>query len=1415
MNRNLSLLILSFLFGLVSFAQTEPTEFTGRDPREREQAPQTDQMNFVHNEILVKFKDNVQLKSGASLKSAGIGTVDLVLKNYGTETLEKLFPTETKLKSAKVVKDPQGRDMVIPSLHNIYKIVLPELKSGNGQPADIFKMIEELKTLPEVEYAEPNYIYSIDNLQPAGPVLTPADLEKMQQNNNVKSAAEGVTPNDPLYEQQWYIPAIKANLVWAQTTGGSDQVIAILDTGVDTEHPDLKNKIWQNPGEIAGNGIDDDGNGLVDDIMGWDYINNDNDPKDDNSHGTHVAGIAAAETNNGIGIAGVNWQAKIMPLKVFQSSGRGDVAKITQAIIYATQKGATAINMSFGSYSRSMTMENVLANAYATCILVAAAGNDGGYIEDCIPVKGPFFPAALSFVLGVQSPDGGFSNLDCNGAALSGFSELFNYEMKAPGTNIISTIPNGNYRVYQGTSMATPMVAAAVSLYRKLIPYEEETNEFMWVKLIQATGQFLDIEKALTLIPKPEVWFLNKVLVDDCETCDKDGRVDAGETIQLWFRARNTGGQVDSVNWKIRLAEFEDKSTCTIVKPTSFLGSVSPYATRTSESDPMKISINTNVAHDRDITFDLLSWYKGASDTLIQKFVLTVENGEELKDILTDVKVLTPNKLYLVNQSFMVGTSGTLIIKPGTKLLFYPGKTIPVSGNLVAQGKPDSIIHFIGYIPPGSNETVGPIFSFRNQANPNHTKFSYCHFENLATALHAEFGDPYPFMRQPSVYNSTFTEVRSIGIADTLINNQFISPFVAINYPGVKESFYHTGYLERNNFIGPPTSTKYRYDGPLTYLFNNFNDRYRVLKFNNFINYRNAPENGQHAGSITDPQHQNNWISENSKEGIIYNKIKTHSWSTAEFHPFVNQYWGTSDSLKIENMIYDFMENPMLPRAKFSPYLSTPTELSHAVVWKVLVNGKDAQDEVVEPVGVGKQRFDVYFNRPMDRSVVPNVAFGVRYPFSSNPVNEEGNWSEDGRIYTVYKTVKLTSGDGINRIRVTGAKDLDGWEIPLEDMRFEFLISAASSASNEFMATPGLGKVALEWNHNDLEDGLGYNMYRMEHINDSTLTEPVIINSSLITDTLYSDFSVVPNKKYYYYYKILRTNLEETDSSKVVAAIPFTAAVGDANGDLSVNVLDVTTIVAYLLNQNPQPFIFEAADVNGDEQINVLDIVATVNKVLNPGKSGSLAETGTVNLYLQNDTLFADAPVPVGALQFDITGISDIGEIEKLKALQGFESGYSIKDNNLLLIMYSLTGKTIPAGNRIPLLKLRKGSGITGMIMGDSKGSPLVVNYLSTGLWNLRDLGTGVATLGQNYPNPFNQSTTIPITVNEPVDELVVRIINITGQEVALLHLKNPVLGENLLQWNTSGQMGMLVYRLEIMRDGKMAVAGVKKMVIQ
>jgi hypothetical protein len=189
---------------------------------------------------------------------------------------------------------------------------------------------------------------------------------------------------------------------------------------------------------------------------------------------------------------------------------------------------------------------------------------------------------------------------------------------------------------------------------------------------------------------------------------------------------------------------------------------------------------------------------------------------------------------------------------------------------------------------------------------------------------------------------------------------------------------------------------------------------------------------------------------------------------------------------------------------------------------------------------------------------------------------------------------------------------------------------------------------------------------------------------------------------------------------------------------------------------------------------------------------------------MQNDTLCADAPVAVGGIQFDISGVSAVEEIKRLKALEGFESGYNLKDNSLRLIYYSLSGKTVPAGKHIPLLKLNKGTGITNIIFGDQTGSSLQVNYLATGIWNLSDnLNQSIAELGQNFPNPLTNQTTIPIR------------INVMGQEVDVIRLSTPSIGENLLNWNSGANRGLVAYRLEIRRGNQRYVCPVKKMVVQ
>jgi len=1375
------LLSLCFIasFGLC-YAQDEASDFTGKDPNERPQTTQADSYNFVPNEVLVKFKDEVTLTAGTKLKSAGISSIDKILKSNGAGSLEKLFPKANKLKSAKTVKDPQGREMKIPNLHNIYKITIPQLKSTGAAPTDIYKVIEDLKALPEVEYAEPNFVYSIGDFKPAGPEMSMIEAMNQPANSELPPSASGLIPNDPLYNSQWGIPATKIDVVWNTTTGDSTAIIAILDTGVDWQHPDLAANMWKNKQEIPDNVRDDDGNGLIDDVRGWDYINNDNNPMDDNSHGTHVAGIAAAVGNNSIGIAGANWKAKIMPIKVFQSSGKGDAATIAKGVTYAATNGATVINMSFGSYAESLTLKNALASAYATAVLVAAAGNDALCIgpelcPDKIP-GAPMYPGAYSFVLGIEAntkdSQAGFSNFDQDGPVFSNYPDLFNYELKAPGAGILSCVPGGNYREYNGTSMAAPLVAGAVSLYRKQKP--TESQELLFGNFINSIGQHIDLEAALNIIPIPKLDIVSYLVTDTIDG-DKDGRPDVGETIEIKIKVRNTWGQTNDVKVGIEFGKFEDKTTATIQTAEVSVGVVSAYATK-ENAVSLKLKLASDISDGRDIVFKLKTWYGDHQGQKDQTITINIENGVELKGIISKNMTLYPNKHYIITDNIAIPLGVTMIIKPGTILKFADEKRMVIAGKVYAVGTRDSLITFTK-----RNNGIG--WGGIQTGSTFQAEYSVFEYTNNENAIE-------------SASNICLTKIKNCIFKYN--DNEYLLLYVDVKNSNI---YYNKSYFDL--------------------IFTHCD-----LINNNVVNNTNSASSSLliYGAAIEVEPPYNPFYMNNIFSNINTNSNKELNVSTGSSNFSIvkldSLYFGSQNENNVNNSVYDFPERGTGTWFDISKKMNRPSREAHGIVWKVVINGKDAQDEYeqLDPIGVGKQKYEVYFNRAMDIKFPPTISMGVRYPYSQTAIAEEGTWSADSTRYTVYGTVKLTTGDGINTIRVVGAKDNDHFEIPIEDRRFRVVVNAANSASAEFMATPDLGKVKMEWNNSKLSDGLGFNMYRMEHINDTVLTKPVLINKTLIADTLYTDFAVTPNKKYYYYYKVLRTNLTETDSSKVVSAIPFTASKGDANGDLGVNVLDITTIVAYLLNNNPQPFITEAADYNTDGNVNVLDIVGVVNLVLNGGmKSAEIGLNQQIHLYLKNDTLFADAPIAIGGIQFDISGATAVEDIQKLKALEGFESGYSPQENGLRLLYYSMSGKYIPAGNRIPLLKLKKGSGITTAIFADKTGTSLAVDFLVSEIGKplMENPKNVVAELGQNFPNPLSRQTTIPFRIFEPVDEAVIRIFNVAGQQLKIVRLPNPIIGEHLLQWDAGYRKGMFIYLLEVRQGKKQIICPVRKMIVQ
>ncbi len=270
-----------------------------------------------------------------------------------------------------------------------------------------------------------------------------------------KSAGQNTFADVPnLGGNNWGADLVNAPEAWANGYTGQGVVVAVIDTGVDYNHEDLKNNIWTNTKEIAGNGIDDDGNGYVDDIYGWNFDNNSNNTLDDNGHGTHVSGTIAGE-NNGYGVTGIAYNAKIMPIKALNESGSGSYSAIANGIYYAVDNGANVINLSLGGSYSSRTLKSAVEYASSKGVtVVMAAGNDGD--------SSPDYPARYANQSGIAVGAVDKNNQIADFSNRAGNNQLT--YVTAPGVKVYSSLPGNQYGAYSGTSMATPHVAGVVAL---------------------------------------------------------------------------------------------------------------------------------------------------------------------------------------------------------------------------------------------------------------------------------------------------------------------------------------------------------------------------------------------------------------------------------------------------------------------------------------------------------------------------------------------------------------------------------------------------------------------------------------------------------------------------------------------------------------------------------------------------------------------------------------------------------------------------------------------------------------------------------------------------------------------------------------------------------------------------------------
>ena len=615
--------------------------------------------------------------------------------------------TDSEVIMENTIKDNDGKEHKQVS----YKITTDE--------KDIWSIVDNTNSQNTVEIAEPVYKY-------------------FTSEESVPSAEDNKG-----MDKQWYLKDQKLESVWGNedygNTAGEGTVVAVIDTGVDYNHEDLQDNIWTNSAEVSGTtGADDDNNGYVDDVHGINLIDPNETPMDDHGHGTHVAGIIAMENNN-VGGVGIAYKSKIMPIKAGGSDGTFYSSDIAKGIEYAYKNGADVINMSFGSSAHSALIENALQDAFGSCVLVAAAGNESTPTADC-PLGGRnMYPASYSYVIGVMAYDeansfASFSNWDYKPNANA------EYEVVAPGVSVYSTLPNGRYASWNGTSMAAPMVSAEAAILRSSLKDKDTySSRYIMGQLVGATEDTItyyneDVKKtynykklsltaSLTNKPKPNIT-VDEIYAFDSEDISKanngDGIIQPGETIDLAIGLRNQWGAAKNVTITVnattngmdnQYVEFISDNEVAIDEIGSFGTQNNGFIYNDSKTvigveHPIRVKIKENAPNDLNIKININYRAKNGLDekdgtvyTQLEDTAYTIHivKGTILSGKITENTTLTSDNYYIVKNSLLIPKGVTVNVEPGTKIQFWASDQYSVYGdNYIAYISVEGNMYFNG-----------------------------------------------------------------------------------------------------------------------------------------------------------------------------------------------------------------------------------------------------------------------------------------------------------------------------------------------------------------------------------------------------------------------------------------------------------------------------------------------------------------------------------------------------------------------------------------------------------------------------------------------------------------------------------------------------------------------------------------------
>ena len=658
-SRILVILILFFVVFQVSFGTVKGLK---NQPHDNLSSPfnkkTRENSHYLPDKVIVKLRQSIQL-NGKS-RTFGLSGVDKILERFSISSIEQIFPER--------IKGKNGKEL---SMTNFYVI-------NFLSPVDPFSFAEELSNLPEVEYAEPWFIYPISDVT-------------------------SCRPNDTFRNYQWGLDKISADTAWCIEQGDTNVVIGIIDTGVQWDHPDLQSNIYINKGEwgpdgLGGNkqnnGIDDDGNGFIDDWHGWDFGGSDyNNPRGDNNpspvntqsaHGTHVAGIASAVTNNGAGVAGVGYKCKILPVKTSSDNdtrggGYPYIIYGFEGILYAASMGATVINCSWGGDGASQFEQEVIDSALALgAIVTAAAGNT--YSNDVQ------YPASYNGVISVTATNS--SDIKSSYSTYNGFVDV-----SAPGDGIYSTYYPSGYTSMTGTSMATPFVAGLVALVKSHFPYLNSLQLGEQVRVscdninslnpsyadLLGKGR-INALKALT-ISSPSVRMIT-YSVSDSGGGNNNGILQPNETISIFATFKN---YLSPTNAGATVTLTTSDSYVQIIDGSFPIGILNTLATIDNNSSPFHVHINSNVPPSHEVVFKLLISDGSYSDyqffSILINPTFATHNVNNVEVSLTNIGRIGFTDLAQTGGSGFVFGGDNQLYEGGLIIGYSPTKLIDVVRN--------------------------------------------------------------------------------------------------------------------------------------------------------------------------------------------------------------------------------------------------------------------------------------------------------------------------------------------------------------------------------------------------------------------------------------------------------------------------------------------------------------------------------------------------------------------------------------------------------------------------------------------------------------------------------------------------------------------------------------------------------------